>query len=94
MLLQSYINKWKILELSKLDKLYINTASTRLLEISKNDFIEYKKKNPNYSHIHLRACDDASSYHCSSPTTVSKIPKWDWTLNGCSDCPMMNDLFL
>ena len=38
-LLQSDLNKGRISKLSKLDKLYINSASTRLLEISKNDFI-------------------------------------------------------
>ena len=31
MLLQSDHNKWRISQLSKLDKLYINHASTRLL---------------------------------------------------------------
>ena len=44
MLLQSDLNKWRISQLSKLDKLYINSASTRLLEISKNGFLEYRKK--------------------------------------------------
>ena len=68
--------------------------STRLLEIFKNNFIEYKKKIPNYSHVHLRACDDASSYHCFSPNNGSKIPKWDCIFICCSDCSMMNYPFL
>ena len=76
MLLQLDLNKWRISQLSKLDKLYINYVSTRLLERSKNDFIEYKKKIfPNYSRIHLRACDATSSHHCSYPIIGSKIPK-------------------
>ena len=70
MLLQSDLNKWRISELSKLNKLYINSVSTRLLERSNNDFIKYKTKIlPNYSHIHLRACDAASSYNFHSPIT-------------------------
>ena len=40
MLLQSDSNKWRLLQLSKLDMLYINSVSTRLLQISNNDFIE------------------------------------------------------
>ena len=40
MLLQSDINKWRVSTLSKLDKLYINYASNRLLQRSKHDFIE------------------------------------------------------
>ena len=68
MLLQSDLSKWRISQLSKLDKLYINSASTILLERSKNNFIEYKKQIfPNDSRLHLRACDDSSSYHRSSP---------------------------
>ena len=77
MLLQSVLNKRRISKLAKLDKLYINPASTRLLEISKNDFIEYKKQIfPNDLYINLRYSDAALSYNCSSPITVSKIPKW------------------
>ena len=95
MLIQSDLNKWRISQLAKLDKLYINYASIRILQISKNYFIEYKKKIfPNDSHIHLRACDSTSSYHYSSPITGSKIPKWDCILNCCSDCPVMNAPFL
>ena len=41
MLLQPDLNKWRISKLSKPDKLYITSASTRLLEIFKNDFIVY-----------------------------------------------------
>ena len=39
MLIQSDLNKWRISQLAKLDKLYINFALNRLLERSKNDFI-------------------------------------------------------
>ena len=60
-LLQSDINKWRISKLAKLDKLYINSASTRLLDRSKNYFIEYRKQIfPNDSHKHLRAFDASS----------------------------------
>ena len=60
MLLQSYLNKWRISQLAKLDKLYINPALTRLLQISKNGFIQYKNGIfPNNSQIHLRAWDSA-----------------------------------
>ena len=44
MLLQSDINKWRISQVDKLDKLYINSASTRLLQRSNNDFIQYKNE--------------------------------------------------
>ena len=44
MLLQSDINKWIISQLTKLDKLYNNSASTRILERSNYYFIEYKKQ--------------------------------------------------
>ena len=60
MLLQSYLNKWRLSKMTKLDKLYVDYASTRLLQISKHSFIEYKNQTfPNNSHIHLRAFDDA-----------------------------------
>ena len=53
MLIQSDLNTWRISQLAKLDKLYIHFALNRLLERSKNDFIEYKKHIfPNDSHIH------------------------------------------
>ena len=69
MLLQSDINRWEISQLAKLDKLCINSAWPRLLEISKNDLFEYKRQIfPNDSHIHLLACDAASSYHF--PSTI------------------------
>ena len=42
MLLQSYINKWRLSQLFKFNKLYINSASTRLLQIYKHNFIKYK----------------------------------------------------
>ena len=57
MLLQSDLNKWIISKLSKLDKLYINSASTRLLQRSNNGLIEYNNNIfLNNSHINLRAC--------------------------------------
>ena len=60
MLLQSDINKWRISQLWKLDKLYINSGTTRILERSNNYFIQYKTQIfPNDSHIHLRDCDAA-----------------------------------
>ena len=37
MLLQSDISKWRLSLLAKLDKLYIHSVSTRLLQISKHD---------------------------------------------------------
>ena len=40
MLLKSDLNKWRIPKLAKLDKLYINYASTRLLQRSKNYLIQ------------------------------------------------------
>ena len=40
MLLQSDLNKWRLSQLSKLEKLFINTSPTRLLEISKKYYIE------------------------------------------------------
>ena len=51
MLLQSYINKLRLLKFSKLDQLYIYSASTRHLQRSKNDFIKYKNQIlPNNPH--------------------------------------------
>ena len=42
----------------KLDKLYVNSASTRLLQRSMHDWIEYKNKTiPNNLHLYLRAYD-------------------------------------
>ena len=85
MLPQSYINKWRSSQLAKPDKSYINSASTRIFQGSKIDFIEYKNHIfPDNSHIPLRACDTASSKHFPSPITVSKITKWDRILNCCS----------
>ena len=81
--------------MSKLDKLYINYASTRLLQRSKIDFIEYNNQIfPNNSHIHLRVCDDASSYLCPSPNSVSDIQKWVCILNCFSDCNGINNPYL
>ena len=95
MLLQSDLNKWRLSQLAKLDQLYNNSAPTRLSQISKNDFIEYKNQIfPINSHIHFKVCDAALSYHFPSPITGSNIPKWDCILNCCSDCPGMNTSYL
>ena len=60
MLLQSDLNKWRISQVEKLDKLYINYAPTILLQRSKTYFIEYMNQIfPNNSHINLIACDTA-----------------------------------
>ena len=81
----------RLSKFSKIDKLYINYAPTRVLQISKIDFIEYKNKIfPNNSPTHLKACDAASSYHLTYPIMGSNIPKWDCIFNCCDDFPMMN----
>ena len=78
MLLQSDLNKLRLSQLATLDPLYNNSASTRLLQILNNDFIEYNNQIfPNNSHIHFRACDAELSHHFLSPITGSNIPKWD-----------------
>ena len=75
-LLQSDLNKWRLLQLAKLGKLCINYESNRLLQRSKINFIEYNNKIfPDNSRIYLRACDAESSYHCLYPNTGSNIPK-------------------
>ena len=43
-LLQSDLNKWRISQLEKLDKLYMNSSSTRILQIYKDYFIECNNK--------------------------------------------------
>ena len=94
-LLQSDLNKLRLSQFAKIDELYINSASTRNLEIPKNYFIEFKKQIfPNDSHIHLRSCDAVSSYHFSSPSVGLKIPKWECIFNCCSDCPRTNYPYL
>ena len=55
--------------------------------ISLNSRIKYLPNNPQ---IHLRACDDASEYQCTSLIKVSKIPKRDCILKCCSYCPGTN----
>ena len=91
MLLQSDLNKGRLSQLAKLDKLYINSASTRILKRCKNDFIEYNNQIfTNKIHINLIACDAASSYHFTSTITGSNITKWNCILNFCSDCTRMN----
>ena len=63
MLLQSDFNKWSLSQLAKLDKLYIHSTSTRVLQRYKHDLIEYNNQIfPNKSYIQLRACDATSSY--------------------------------
>ena len=95
MLLQSDLNKWRLSRLTKFDKLYMNYASTRLLQKSKHDSIEYNNIIfPNNSYIHLRSCDAMSSYNCTSPITGSNAPKWEYVLNCCYACPRMNDPYL
>ena len=70
MFIQSDLNKWRLSQLSKLDKLYISSASTRLKKNLKHDFIEYNNQIfPNNSHIYLRAYDPESSNHCPYPIT-------------------------
>ena len=82
MLLQSDLNKWSLLQLAKLDKLYINPALTILSQIFIINFIEYTKQIfSNISHIQLRSCNDASSYHFPSLNMGPKIPKWYCILN-------------
>ena len=44
MLLQLYLDKWSISSLVRLYKLCINYVSTRILQRSKNDFIEYNNE--------------------------------------------------
>ena len=95
MLLQSDINKWRLSQFFKLDKLYINSALTRLLKISKIGLIEYNNQIlPTGSRIYLRACDAESSYCCTPPITVSNILRWDCILKFCSGCPIMNAPYL
>ena len=95
MLLQSDLNKWRLSKFSKLDKLYINSASTIPLKKYNIDFIEYKNQRfSNNSHIYLRDCDDASLYHCTYKITVLTIPKWNFILKYCADCPGMNAPYL
>ena len=61
MLLKSYINQWTLSQFFKLDKLYTNYESTRLLQISKIDFIEYKNLIfPNNTYKNLQAYDAVS----------------------------------
>ena len=63
--------------------------------MSKSDFIEYKNKVfSNNSHIHLRECNAAPSYNCTSSINVSNIQKEDCILNYCSDFPRMNAPYL
>ena len=95
MFLQSDINKWRISQVDKLEKLYINSASTQLLQRPKNYFIQHNNGIfPNNSHINLRSYDAASSYHCTSPITGPNILKWERIFYCCSDCPRTNAPYL
>ena len=95
MLLQSYLNKWRISKVDKLENLYMNYASNRFLQRFKNDFIQYKNDIfTNNLHIYLRACDAASSYHCPYSITGSNISKWDCIFNCCSGYPRINAQYL
>ena len=95
MLLQSDLNKWRLLKMAKLDKFYINYDSTKVFQIFKFDFIKYNNQIfPNNSYINLRACDAVSSYNCQSKITASKIPKWYYILNFCYNFPRVNVLYL
>ena len=79
---QSDLNTWRLSGLAKLDKLYINPALTILSQIFIINFIEYTKQIfSNISHIQLRSCNDASSYHFPSLNMGPKIPKWYCILN-------------
>ena len=44
MLLQSDLNKWRLPQLTKLDKVYINYTSTRILQRYKINFIDYNNQ--------------------------------------------------
>ena len=74
MLLQSNLNKWRLLQLAKFDELYINSESTRCLQIPNINFIDYNNQIFPNSYINLRAFDTASSYHFPSPIMKSMIP--------------------
>ena len=66
----------EVTTIAKIDTLYIDYESTRLLKWPKNGFIGYKNQIfQNNPHIHFRACYAASSYHCTYPITGSNIPK-------------------
>ena len=53
-LIQLDLNKCRLTQLKKIDKLYINAAPTRTLQISKIDNIEYKYQTfLNNSHMKL-----------------------------------------
>ena len=75
--------------IGKNDKLYINVPSTRLLHGSKKDNYEFNNQVfPNKPHIHIIR-DASLLYHCHSPMTELKIPKWDCILKYCSECPVI-----
>ena len=95
MLLQYDLNKWRLIKLEKLDNLYINAASTRLLQRSKKYYIAHKNQIfPKKSQIHIRALNAAPSYYFPAPIIGSKIPKWDCKLNCCAKCTGINAPYL
>ena len=74
MFIQSDINKWRLSQLEKLDKLYINSESTRFLQRSRHNSIEYKNQTfTNHSHIHLRAFYSVSLFRFPYIITGSNI---------------------
>ena len=91
MLFQLDRNKWRLLQLVNLDKLYIHTVSTRLPQRFNINLIEYKNQIIlNNSHTNSKSCDDALSYHCTSQFTGSNIPRWDYILHCYSYFPRNN----
>ena len=61
--------------MEKLGKLYVNSASTKILQRSKIDFIENNNQMfPNNPHIHLLTNDAESTYYCPLLIIVSNIP--------------------
>ena len=72
--------------IGKIETLYINVESTRLLQISKKYYYEYKNKIcKNNLQINIRYCDAESSYSFNYPMVGSKISKGDFILNCCSE---------
>ena len=53
MLLQSYLNKRQLSQLDRIDKLYIKSALSRLLQRSKIDFVGYKIKYFQIIHTYI-----------------------------------------
>ena len=65
MLLQSDINKERLPQLAKLDKLYIDSESTELLQRSKIYFIECKnQQSQNYRLPNFPSIQSPTTYIC------------------------------